>query len=223
MLGVMGAPVGLTLPGSPEVSPAGAVKLHADVHWLSVSTSTIAALGKRAMLVSMIAPALILAYLAFLWYIFGAETMENPRVLLRMLVLGIVLAVNLVLIPFLPRIIRRRFEKYRLGASRAGLHFELGQPRRAFGPRTEGVVPWADVSHDGRRLLAGKTILPLRSRQGLELFDAEALRTNILAHIPRDNHVTPTQLALRQARKYSWLLILVALAIVIWFALARTL
>ena len=49
-----------------------------------------------------------------------------------------------------------------------------------------GTVPWTQVHHDHRRLLAGKHILPLRDHVFGEIFGAEALKP-VLERVPRDN------------------------------------
>jgi hypothetical protein len=117
----------------------------------------------------------------------------------------------------------RQFKDYRLGASTQGLHYEQ-PPMQGLGPRARGgLIPWAEVYYDGRRILGGRVSLPIANPAMGELFDPDEFGPWIAAHIPPANLLTPDQLtirAMRAAGPGTWIavaLLVVAFAGIAWW------
>jgi len=117
----------------------------------------------------------------------------------------------------------RQFDGYRIGASRAGIRYELPKFMAPLGRQREGRAPWRDVFHDGRRLLVGRKALMLRTPQGAPIFDEEEVRRVILANVPAANVVSSDKLMLKQVGGPWGLLLLAAIIAVMVWLYTRTL
>jgi hypothetical protein len=175
---------------------AGSV-LGSEVRWIEVSPGYYDAVRRRAVKGLQPAFAIILVGALLLQFVFGVDVLSDRRVRGMLFALGAGMVLSLAIIPFAKRIAKSQVEGYRLGASSAGLHFELSKNQAPFGMGRSGRVAWRDVWFDGKRLLAGRKTLMVSTPRGDALFDAEDLRREIVAHIPRANLITPSQMMLR--------------------------
>jgi hypothetical protein len=198
--------------------------LGSEIRWIEVSPRYYDAARRRAIKGILPAFAIILAGSLLLQFVFGVEVLSDRRTRGMLFALGFGMALSLAIIPFVKRIARSQVEGYRLGASNAGLHYELSKNQAPFGLARSGRVPWRDVWFDGKRLLADRKTLRLRSQRGDALFDEEELRREIVAHVPRSNVLTPSQMALRMlypGGPMGFVLILLVVGGIVAYAIAH--
>lgn len=200
----------------PQVELAGAEKLGNAVRWVTVSPGYYEAMRRRMKSVLWTAPLMIAFMGALLYFVFGLEVLEDPKIRLQLIFSGLVLLAYVALAPLTARRVQERLKRYRLGASDAGLSFEM--PKEAIGTGDRpGRAPWRDVCFDGNFILAGRKRLPVRAvPRGDWIFDAEELRKAILVHIPKENLVTPSQLQMRMAGKLIWLAAAIVVVVMVW-------
>jgi hypothetical protein len=207
-------------PARPQVELAGAEKLGNEVRWIAVSPAYYEVTQRRMRRSWWMAPFILVAIAASIYFVFGVEVLQDPKVRTQVIAVGVVMILQVAYLPFAGRFVRKQLAGYRLGASAGGLSYESSKSQGSSGPRA-GRAPWRDVYYDGRILLAGRKELRVRTpKQGDWIFDAEELRKAILVHVPRNNLLTPGQLQMRMAGGLIWLLMVIVAAVLVWALIA---
>jgi hypothetical protein len=223
LLSFMGAPMGIKLEMSaPRVSRENSTRLSGNVRWVAVSSAypelARAGVKKLAWIQAIAMPGIV----AITVLTFGPGVFHDPKFQTILWMIGALIVLFILIIPFSVRNAGKQYEGYRIGASASGLHYELPRFMAPFGMNREGRSDWQDVYYDGRRLLAEQKVLMLKTPQGVPLFEEEELRSVILANVPPSNVVSPDKLMLKQlSSPWAWLVIAVLVAVMAW-QLART-
>jgi hypothetical protein len=166
--------------GRPAITPARA---SSEIAWVAADPSLIAKQVRfmGMMLAVMVASTLLLLAMQ-LFLPHGPRVRHAMFPGLAAAVFGIVFAVAL----------RRAMAKLagvRVGASLAGFHY-VAPPRIGGAFENGGPLSWRDVYFDGRRLLAGHTLIVAKSPFGYEFFPRAALEREILSRIPASNFIS---------------------------------
>ncbi|HST02013.1 MAG TPA: hypothetical protein VLJ84_10165 [Usitatibacter sp.] len=202
-------------PARPRVEPAGAEKLGNEVRWVAVSPAYYEVARRRVKSTLWVVPGLLALMAALLYFVFGIAVLEDAKVRVQLIFTVVVMLAAVAMTPFTSRRALDRLRQYRLGASNAGLAYEM--PKDRLGAGGAGRTPWRDVCFDGKFILAGRKQLRVRlPPKGEWMFDPEELRRAILVHIPKDNLLTPGQLQMRMAGPWTWLLVAGIAAVVAW-------
>ena len=206
----------------PEATSAAPAALTSEPQWLEVDAG-IAQRAHKAMIPFMLAIAALAGGFAFLY----RETLaENPAMAAQ---LGVGLVIVILATLHRPRAGSKpptRFRGLRLGASLRGVHYEMsrGQAFLAM-KRAQGVAPWKDVYFDGRQLLAGGTVIPVKQPIFGYVFYPARFASLVAAHIPQRNLLTPAQLGRRMigaSGPLVWIVfVLLVVAMAAW-AILRT-
>jgi hypothetical protein len=188
-------------------------KLTAQVHWIDLDPAYFERTQRYVWRV--VAPMIVLglAALSLVYLVTGDLPHSRPRSLPPLFSLVVMTLVVGVTLPFAGRIARHKLKGYRLGASLDGLSYEVATAQAPFGLGRAGRVPWREVYYDGRFLLAGRRLLPVRRQQGGAFFDAAALDTWIVANVPSGNRISTVALMLRST--VGRILVALALAIAV--------
>jgi hypothetical protein len=204
----------------PQVELAGGERLGNDVRWVSVSPAYYEAMRRRMKSALWGVPLMVAFAGASFYFVFGLGVLESPRIRLQLIFMGVTLAAFVILTPTMARRSQERLRHYRLGASNAGLSYEM--PKDPLGTTDRpGRVPWRDACFDGNIILAGRRQLRVRTvPRGDWIFDAEELRKAILVHIPKDNLLTPGQLQMRMVGGWIWLVAVLVVAVMVWALVA---
>jgi sugar lactone lactonase YvrE len=165
-------------PATPEKAPAGVTWIEPRAEFRQRVRRTFVGLGWFLLVVFVAWCAAFM--LLFRHYVFSVG---GIRLLLPSLGLTALMAVACFV---LYRQIPRRFTDWRLSPSRDALQYSFRQGGFMAMKLRTGTVPWGEVHHDNRRLLAGKHILPLRHHVLGEIFGTEALKP-VLDRVPRDH------------------------------------
>ena len=205
---------------APRIDASGAIALSATIRWID-SSPTFAAWQRRQVRVVAIGfaaalGAMILVPVVFLYPKMDLASMArileaNENLRWKFIEIAVVFVAYIAALPFL---LRKAGRKLRLGASLEGLHYDVEGINR--GGSARGQAPWRETLYDGNWLVAGKKRFVLR-RPGAPIpFDPEELRTVVLAHIPRANLLTPSQLQMRLMGPLIWILLAGVLAVGVW-------
>jgi len=207
-------------PAPPQVELAGAEKLGNEVRWVAVSPAYLESARRSAKCAAWLAPVLLGVVGILLVFVFGVDVLDDAKVRGHLATTTVALLAFAVITPFAARRTHERLAQYRLGASVAGLSWQLPKNAPRAGDRP-GRVPWRDVYFDGNIILAGRRQLRVTIPQRrAAIFDPDELRRAILVHIPKENLVTPGQLQMRMAGKWAWLLAIAVIAVMVWALVA---
>lgn len=204
-------------PARPQVELAGAEKLGNEVRWVAVSSAYLDSARRNARYAVWLAPAFLALAGILLFFVFGMDVLRDAKVRAHLATMTVALLAFAVITPFAARRAQQRLAQYRLGASAAGLSWQLPKNAPGAGDRP-GRVPWRDVYFDGNVILAGRKQLRVRIPQRRDcMFDAEELRKAILVNIPKENLLTPGQLQMRLMGPWAWVLVAALLGMLGWF------
>ena len=205
---------------APRIDSSGALPPTGEIRWIGPSPAYVERTKRQARIAIVVLPLILVAMIVVpvvaLYPKVGYEgLMKVLDTKVEFKESFVTLGLMLVLFLSLPFTLKSASQGYRLGASTAGLHFEI--PRaRAFGFLPRGSIPWREVLYDGRWLMAGD-----RQFIGLQgMFDGEELRRTILAHIPRENLLSPGEMTVRLIRRQWYLFVpmLAVVALVVWLS-----
>lgn len=211
--------VPLQAPSRAAWTAAGGVHDEKATHVLHCDPAYVA--RQRRML--MVPAGLILlatAGLALLIAMHGAELARFPW--RRLLPLAVAMPLAVLMSALAWRKVRRQQSQLRLESSPTRL--TLTTMTVTLAPRRISAA-WRDVYWDGRNLLAGRALLPVRAMPGPGLFEREAFERFVLPRVPASNRVSTARLwalAVR-ARNPEAIFVVLAFALVIVVETARLL
>jgi sugar lactone lactonase YvrE len=195
---------------TPVATGATRARLPAEPQWIEIDPGFFERLARKSRRGSLIMSAAAVAFLAAFYFAFRDVASGDARLERMVLTVAVVLIAHAGLVPFTSWIVRHSLAGYRLGASAAGLHYEVAKLMRHFGAAASGRAAWRDVLFDGRRLLAAGKLLNVVN-QGNWMFDEAEVRRLIIANIAPDNLVTPGKLIGRQVLSSRFLMLFLVL------------